>query len=257
MAPGADEDPRDDAGEATPSRIRANGAGLEILVVEDDAAVGRWLRTVFEREGHRVTVIDSAGDALRLAASARFDIVLLDVELGPGLDGYQICRTLRSSAISVPIIMLTGRSAEADAVRGLEAGADDYLTKPFGIAELNSRIRAVLRRTGGRGAPQPALSAGRLRLDLESRAVTFADRTVHLTFSEFQLLAALLERPGAVFSREALMAAIWGDSSFRDLRGIDVHVRHVREKLGRDVIATVRGGGYRVDPGASEPASSS
>jgi DNA-binding response OmpR family regulator len=225
--------------------------GLEILVVEDEPAVRDWLRTAFERQGHRITLADDSGDALALAAAKRFDVVLLDVGLGPGLDGYQICRTLRSRANMVPIIMITGRRAEADAVRGLEAGADDYMTKPFGLAELNSRIRAVLRRTGGREAPVPVRTAGRLSVDPARREVTLDGRPEHLRFSEFQLLAALIEHPGAVLTREALMAAIWGGSAYRDLRGIDVHVRHLREKLGEGLITTVRGGGYRLEDDAS------
>ena len=226
-------------------------SGFDILIVEDEQAVRDWLKRAFEREGHRVTLAENPGHALALAGSREYDMVLLDVELGPGLDGFQICRTLRSNANSVPIIMLTGLGAEADTVKGLEAGADDYLTKPFGLAELNSRMKAVLRRAGGRQSELPIKVVGKLRLDEERRQVTFDDRSVHVTFSEFQLLSALLERPGAVLSRERLMAAIWGESSYRDLRGIDVHVRHLRAKLGDDVIATVRGGGYRLQEGSS------
>ena len=158
-------------------------------------------------------------------------MILLDVELGPGPDGFEICRALRDQANDVPIIMLTGLQAEADAVKGLEAGADDYMTKPFGLAELNSRIKAVLRRAEKHGSVRVA---GGLRMDLGRREVTLEGERVHLTFSEFQVLAALLERPGAVCSRAELMTAIWGDSAYRDPRGIDVHVRHLREKLGED-----------------------
>ncbi len=226
-------------------------SALEILVVEDEAVVREWLRKAFERDGHRVTVAEVPADAIALAGGARFDMVLLDVELGAELDGFQICRALRGEANMVPVIMLTGRREEADAVRGLEAGADDYVTKPFGLAELNSRIRAVLRRAGERMPAPPAREVGRLRLDLEHRLVTLDGRPVHVTFSEFQLLAALMERPGAVCDRPALMEAIWGESSYRDLRGIDVHVRHLREKLGPGLIGTVRGGGYRLEPSSA------
>jgi DNA-binding response OmpR family regulator len=233
------------------------GNQLEILVIDDEPVVRDWLQTVFEREGHVVTIAAASSEGLGIAASRHFDMVLLDVELGPGLDGYQVCRALRSSGITVPIIMVTGRRAEADAVRGLEAGADDYVTKPFGLAELTSRIRAVLRRSGAREASVPARTAGRVTMDLERRETTFAGQPVHLTFSEFQLLAALVDRPGAVRSRASLMAAIWGDSDYRDLRGIDVHIRHLREKLEPGVIVTVRGGGYRFEDGPPAPASSS
>jgi DNA-binding response OmpR family regulator len=225
---------------------------LEILVIEDELSVRDMLRRAFERDGHRVTATETASEALDLAASGDFDVVLLDVELGSGLDGFQICRLLRTHAHSVPVIMLTGRRAEADAVKGLEAGADDYVTKPFGVAELNSRIRAVLRRTGARSADAPVLTVGRLRIDPGRRDVHFEDRAIHLTFSEFQLLTALAERPGDVRTRAELMAAIWGEDSFRDLRGIDVHIRHLRAKLDANVIATVRGRGYRLeDPSSS------
>jgi len=231
----------------------AVGAALKLLVVDDEPAVRDWLRTAFERQGHHVTLAGQPGEALALAAASRFDLVLLDVEFGPGLDGYHVCRTLRSHANMVPIILLTARRAEADAVRGLEAGADDYVTKPFGLAELNSRIRAVLRRAGDRQDPVPVRTAGRLSLDLDRSEVSFDGRPVHLTVSEFRLLATLMERPGTVHSRDALMKAIWGDSAYRDLRGIDVHVRHLREKLGSGLITTVRGGGYRLEDEGRAP----
>ena len=244
-------DPGREASRVGPANV------LELLVVDDERAVRDWLRTSFERQGHHVTVTGDPDEALTLAIPGRFDMVLLDVELAPGFDGYRLCRILRSRANMVPIIMLTGRRAEADAVRGLEAGADDYVTKPFGLAELNSRIRAVLRRTGDRREPVPVRTVGRLDLDSDRREVSLDDEPVHLTFSEFQLLAALIERPGTVHTREALMEAIWGDSAHRDLRGIDVHVRHLREKLGDGLITTIRGGGYRLEGEGLEPAASS
>jgi DNA-binding response OmpR family regulator len=147
--------------------------------------------------------------------------------------------------------MLTALDSEADAVLGLEAGADDYVTKPFGPAELRSRIRAVLRRAGPRALGEEVLRVGPLVLDRKSRQVTVDDRPVDLTFSEFEMLQALMDQPGRLFDREELLRAIWGDSAYRDPRGIDVHVRHLREKLEErpdhpQLILTVRGAGYRL-----------
>ena len=227
---------------------------LEILVVEDDSAVRKTLVESFTREGHKVLAVADGRAAIDYATTNRFDMILLDVALGPGPDGYEVCRTLRSRRSVVPVIMLTALDSEADAVLGLEAGADDYVTKPFGLAELRSRIRAVLRRSGGRGYEADMLTVGRLKLDRSRREVTLGDRPVGLTFSEFELLAALMSDPGRLFNRQELLRAIWGDSAYRDPRGIDVHVRHLREKLEErpehpTLIVTVRGSGYRLEGG--------
>jgi len=150
--------------------------------------------------------------------------------------------------------MLTALDSEADAVQGLEAGADDYVTKPFGLAELRSRIRAVLRRSGPRSLGGEQLAVGPVRLDRGQREVTVAGVPVRLTFSEFELLACLMSEPGRLFNRQELLRAIWGDSAFRDPRAIDVHIRHLREKLETTpedphLIVTVRGAGYRFAEG--------
>ena len=147
-------------------------AALEILVVDDESELREQLRRLFEREGHHVTGVASGRDAIDRASTARFDIVLLDVALGPGPDGYEVCRTLRERRNVVPVIMLTALDSEADAVLGLEAGADDYVTKPFGPAELRSRIRAVLRRAGTRALGDEVLAVGPLQLDRGSREVS-------------------------------------------------------------------------------------
>ena len=160
--------------------------------------------------------------------------MLLDIALGPGPDGYEVCRTLRARRNVVPIIMLTALDSEADAVLGLEAGGDDYVTKPFGLAELRSRIRAVLRRTGQRGGGSmgsEVLTVGPITLDRSRREVTIDGEPVRLTFSEFELLDALMTDPGRLLNRQELLRAIWGDSAYRDPRAIDVHIRHLREKL--------------------------
>ncbi len=177
-------------------------------------------------------------------------MILLDVALGAGPSGYEVCRTLREQRNVVPIIMLTALDTEADAVQGLEAGADDYVTKPFGLAELRSRVRAVLRRSGPRALSREVLRVGPVTLDRSRREVTARGQPVRLTFSEFELLAQLMSEPGRLLNRQELLRAIWGDSAYRDPRAIDVHIRHLREKLEEQpeepkLILTVRGAGYR------------
>src|SRR6476469_9727750 len=172
-----------------------------MLVVEDDSAVRNMLIDSFSREGHHVRGVADGHAAVDYATTDRFDVVILDVALGAGPDGYEVCRTLRERRNVVPVIMLTALDTEADAVLGLEAGADDYVTKPFGLAELRSRIRAVLRRSGGSLYSDEVLTAGRVRLDRSRRDVTVAGRPVELTFSEFELLRTLMAEPGRVFDR--------------------------------------------------------
>jgi DNA-binding response OmpR family regulator len=223
---------------------------LDILVVDDDSELRELMRRLFERDGHRVMAVGDGRSAIDRASTARFDVVLLDVGLGAGPDGYDVCRTLRERRNVVPIIMLTALDSEADAVLGLEAGADDYVTKPFGPAELRSRIRAVLRRAGPRALGEEILQVGPIVLDRSRRSVSAQGRPVELTFSEFELLEALMSRPGVLFNRHELLRAIWGDSAYREPRVIDVHVRHLREKLEPDpseprYLQTVRGAGYR------------
>jgi DNA-binding response OmpR family regulator len=222
---------------------------LQILLVDDDKPLRDMLTRSFEREGHRVTAVADGAAALAAASERPYDIVLLDVALGAGPTGHDVARMLRGRRDVVPIIMLTALDSEADAVQGLEAGADDYVTKPFGLAELRSRIRAVLRRAHGR-VVEGRLLAGPVTLDRDLRRVTVEDTPVKLTFSEFELLACLLSRPGHAFNRQELLRAIWGDSAYRDPRAIDVHIRHLREKLEPtpeepSLILTVPGTGYR------------
>ena len=227
---------------------------LEILVVDDESELREQIKRLFERDGHRVLAVADGRAAIDRAATGHFDIVLLDVALGAGPDGYEVCRTLRERRNVVPIIMLTALDSEADAVLGLEAGADDYVTKPFGPAELRSRIRAVLRRAGSRALGDEILRAGPIVLDRSRRTVAVDGREIDLTFSEFELLQSMMSRPGDLFNRQELLRAIWGDSAYRDPRGIDVHVRHLREKLEArpekpELLLTVRGVGYRLhDP---------
>jgi len=173
---------------------------LDILVVDDESELREQIRRLFERDGHRVMAVADGRAAIDRATTGRFDVVLLDVALGGGPDGYEVCRTLRERRNVVPIIMLTALDSEADAVLGLEAGADDYVTKPFGPAELRSRIRAVLRRAGPRALGDEMLRVGPLVLDRSSREVTADGKPVELTFSEFELLQTMMSRPGVLFS---------------------------------------------------------
>jgi two-component system, OmpR family, response regulator len=221
-----------------------------ILLVDDEDAVQKLLTFPLEREGFRVLQARDGEDALRRFGGERVDLVVLDLML-PKLDGLEVCRRLRAQS-SVPIIMLTARDDELDKVVGLEIGADDYITKPFSIREFRSRVRALLRRAalGGQSDGRDVIRANGLAIDLAKRTVTIDDRPVELTYVEFELVRTMASRPGRVFSRQALLEALWGDYAYREPRTIDVHVRHLREKLERDprepeYIFTVRGVGYR------------
>jgi DNA-binding response OmpR family regulator len=222
-----------------------------ILLVDDEEAVQKLLRFPLERDGHRVVVAGDGEEALERFSREQVDLVVLDIML-PKLDGLEVCRRLRSAS-SVPIIMLTARDDELDKVLGLELGADDYITKPFSIREFRSRVRAQLRRASTlRAEPDESevLRANGLVMDAGKRSVSLDGAPVPLTFVEFELLWILASHPGRVYTRQALLQALWGGSDYREPRTIDVHVRHLREKLERDAprpefILTVRGVGYR------------
>ncbi|UTI66120.1 response regulator transcription factor [Paraconexibacter antarcticus] len=225
---------------------------MRILICDDESALREALRESFEREGHQVVAVADGRAALDQATTGAFDVLLLDISLGPGSpDGYEVCRELRRRRNVLAIIMLTARDGEVDAVLGLEAGADDYVVKPFRPAELRSRMRAVLRRGGSQALGGEVLQAGDIVLDIRRREVRRAGQEVALTFSEFEVLRAMMLSPGTLFNRQELLRAIWGDSAYRDPRGIDVHIRHLREKLedapeDPQLILTVRGAGYRI-----------
>src|SRR5438067_8818564 len=223
-----------------------------ILLVDDEDAVQRLLTYPLEREGFRVLQARDGEEALRRFAEEPVDLVVLDVML-PKLDGLEVCKALRAES-TVPIIMLTARDDELDKVLGLELGADDYITKPFSIREFRSRVRALLRRAAApRHAPSEAdevISTGGLKIDLARRSVDVRGRPVQLTYVEFELLRTLASQPGRVYSRRMLLEALWKSADYRDPRTIDVHVRHLREKLEPEprtpqYILTVRGVGYR------------
>jgi DNA-binding response OmpR family regulator len=223
-----------------------------ILLVEDDTDLREAMAGALEADGHDVSLAATGNGALEALADDEHEIVLLDVALGPGPDGVEVCRRARRAGMDVYVMMLTARDGEADVVLALEVGADDYVTKPVGIAELRSRVRAALRRLAPtREDGDERLRHGEIVLDAAARTVHVGTRPVPLTLSEFALLEALLRAAGAVRSRAELLQAIYGDDAYRDPRGVDVHVHHVREKLeaaGGDGarLVTVRGAGYRM-----------
>ena len=222
-----------------------------ILLVDDEESVQKLLAYPLEREGFRVVQARDGQEALERFAAERIDLVVLDLML-PKLDGLEVCKRLRATS-TVPIIMLTARDDELDKVLGLELGADDYITKPFSIREFRSRVRALLRRASiprDGGADDELIETDGLRIDAGRRTVELERRPIRLTYVEFELLRALAAHPGRVYSRRMLLEALWGGSDYREPRTIDVHVRHLREKLETDprepkFILTVRGVGYR------------
>ncbi|MGZ6827173.1 MAG: response regulator transcription factor [Mycobacteriales bacterium] len=215
-----------------------------VLVVEDEPAIAELQRLYLSREGFGVHVATDGPAGLEAARRLKPVAVVLDVGL-PGMDGTEVCRALREAGDWVPVLFVTARDDEVDRVLGLELGADDYVTKPFSPRELVSRVRAVLRRTQGTVA-QPPLLLGPLRIDLETREVTVDDVPVSLTVTEFDLLAALVRKPGRVLSREQLLSQVWGYEAAAGTRTVDVHVGQVRAKLGAagELVRTVRGVGY-------------
>src|SRR5205085_6224859 len=221
-----------------------------ILLVDDEDAVQKLLAYPLEREGFRVLQARDGEEALARFRAEDVDLVVLDVMI-PKLDGLDVCKRLRAES-TVPIIMLTARDDELDKVLGLELGADDYITKPFSIREFRSRVRALLRRAAApRQDPgDEVISSDGLVIDVSKRTVEVEGRPVQLTYVEFELLRTMASHPGRVYTRQMLLQTLWGGSDYREPRTIDVHVRHLREKLESDprepqYIVTVRGVGYR------------
>jgi DNA-binding response OmpR family regulator len=224
-----------------------------ILLVDDEQSVQTLLSYPLRKEGYEVVSALDGQEALDRAREQSFDLIVLDVML-PRLDGFEVCRQLRARS-GVPIIMLTAKAEEFDTVLGLELGADDYITKPFSVREFRSRIKAVLRRaerleaTRREEPDEEPLEQDGLRVNFAKRSAEVRGRPVKLTYVEFEILAALARNPGRVFSRTMLLERVWGDSAYRDPRTIDVHIRHLREKLEEDprspaFIFTDRGFGY-------------
>jgi DNA-binding response OmpR family regulator len=224
-----------------------------ILLVDDEQPIQTLLSFPLQRDGYEVVVASDGREALARYEEQPPDLVVLDLML-PRMDGLEVCKRLRAKGETVPIIMLTAKSEEIDKVLGLELGADDYITKPFSMREFRSRVKAALRRAGMRhdadaGDERPIEVLG-LRIDPAKRAVARNGDTIATTYVEFEILAALAASPGRVFTRDMLLARVWGDSAFRDPRTVDVHIRHLREKIESDpkepeYIFTVRGVGYR------------
>jgi two-component system, OmpR family, response regulator MprA len=215
------------------------GRGERVLVVDDDAPIRRMLARTLAAEGYEVALASDGGEALADVERAPPDLVVLDVAM-PGLDGLAVCRRLRRKGVSAPILMLTARDAVADRVAGLDAGADDYLVKPFAPEELAARLRALLRRGWDEAA---LLTVGDLTLDTASRRAQRAGRTIELTARETALLALLMRHPRAVVSRELALAEVWEESTGPNV--VDRYVAHLRRKLGEPaLIQTVRGVGF-------------
>jgi len=226
-----------------------NGS-TRILLVDDEQSIQTLLSYPLRKDGYHVTSAQDGREALERFGEARFDLVILDLML-PQLDGVEVCRELRSRS-QVPIIMLTAKGSETDKVAGLEVGADDYITKPFSMREFRSRVKAALRRSRMIGEPpeEESIDHGDLKIDFGRRMVTLHGEEVRVTYVEFEILGALARSPGRVLSRETLLEHVWGDSEYRDPRTVDVHIRHLREKLESDpkepeFLFTVRGVGYR------------
>ena len=223
-----------------------------ILLADDEQSVQTLLSYPLRKDGYEVVQASDGREALQRFNESTFDLVVLDVMM-PRMDGLEVCRRLRAKS-TVPIIMLTAKAEEIDKVLGLELGADDYSTKPFSMREFRSRVKATLRRAGmarDREAPEDeTLESGELAIDFAKRSVKVRGEEVQTTYVEFEILAALGRTPGRVFTRDMLLTRVWGDSAYRDPRTIDVHIRHLREKLELDAkqpeyLFTVRGVGYR------------
>ncbi len=225
----------------------------KILLVEDEQTLAKALKFSLEKEGFQVVVAYDGEEALNFFANEEADLVVLDLML-PKIDGFEVCRAIRRQ-FDIPIIMLTARDEDIDKILGLELGADDYITKPFNTRELLARIKAILRRA----VPQTELGKktiriGSMKIDLIKHRVTVKDRDIMLTSREYALLSFLASNPGKVFSREQLLEQVWGYGYGGDARTVDVHIRHLREKIEEnpaepDFILTVWGTGYKFREG--------
>ncbi len=223
--------------------------GTRILTVEDDERIRTAVKLALEDEGWEVEEADSGEEALNAFTREAADVVLIDIML-PGIDGFDVCRAIRRVS-DVPIVMVTARADTHDVVAGLEAGADDYLTKPFAPKELSARIRALLRRARTSEPDAPQMVFGELEIIPDEGVVRVGGQEVHLTKTEFRLLVELAANPGRVFSREVLLERVWGYGYFGDGRLVDVHIRRLRTKIEPDAanpryVVTVRGLGYKL-----------
>lgn len=222
-----------------------------VLLAEDDPAIAEPLARALTREGYEVSVHGTGRGAIDEAAQA--DLVVLDLGL-PDMDGLDVARWIRSQGLATPILVLTARADEVDLVVGLDAGADDYVTKPFRLAELLARVRALLRRAGSEDSVTGDLSAQDVRLDVDAHRAFRGDRELQLTAKEFELLKVLIREAGSVVSRDVLMREVWSTDPSGSTKTLDMHVSWLRRKLGDDAgspqyISTVRGMGFRFETG--------
>ena len=221
-----------------------------ILLVEDEPAIAEAVSYALQDAGFKVDAVGDGGEALEASRRLNYDLMILDLLL-PGMSGLNVCRTVRAES-NLPILMLTARESELDRVVGLDTGADDYVTKPFSIAELVSRVRALLRRRALDLSRSSGVRAvGGLRLDVNHHAATIEDRPLQLTPSDFRLISLLATEPGRVFTREELVRHLWQSDFLGDRRAIDVHISNLRRKLERNPrqprrLVTVRGSGYKL-----------
>ena len=219
---------------------------MRLLLVEDDPALGEGIRVALKPEGYTVDWVQDGRSALHALTHERFDLAILDLGL-PDMDGLDVLRRLRERQQAVPVLVLTARDATSDRIQGLDAGADDYLIKPFEVGELTARLRALLRRSFGR--PQPVLEHGGVRLDPVSQEVSCRGEVVTLQRKEFLLLHQLMSQPGRVLTRDRLEEVLYGWSeTAAESNALEVHIHHLRRKLYPELIRTVRGVGYRIDP---------
>jgi DNA-binding response OmpR family regulator len=222
-----------------------------LLLAEDDGSIAEPLLRVLRREGYEVDHVTDGKEALNASLTGVFDLLLLDLGL-PSMDGVEVCRRLRQKVPALRILMLTARADEVDKVVGLDAGADDYIAKPFGLAELLARVRALLRRADGPDQPDSEIESGPLRIDLASRRAWLNSRELELTLKEFDLLSLLASEAGDVVTRERIMDEVWDTNWFGSTKTLDMHVSALRRKLGDDPVSprfvtTVRGVGYRFE----------
>ncbi|MCE7082878.1 response regulator transcription factor [Streptomyces sp. ST2-7A] len=220
-----------------------------VLLAEDDASISEPLARALRREGYEVEVREDGPSALETGLRGDMDLVVLDLGL-PGMDGLEVCRRLRTGGLTLPVLVLTARADEVDTVVGLDAGADDYVTKPFRLAELLARVRALLRR--GSTEPVPAPVVHGIRIDVESHRAWLGEEELHLTAKEFDLLRVLVRDAGRVVTREQLMREVWDTTWWSSTKTLDMHISWLRKKLGDDAanpryIATVRGVGFRFE----------
>ncbi|EPJ85113.1 XRE family transcriptional regulator [Pseudomonas syringae] len=217
---------------------------MRLLLIEDDVALGEGIHQALSREGYTVDWLKDGASALHSLLSESFDLAILDLGL-PKLDGLEVLRRLRQSGSGLPVLILTARDATEDRIAGLDAGADDYLIKPFDLSELKARLRALLRRSAGRA--RALIEHAGITLDPGTQQVTYHDQAVLLTPKEYQLLHELLSPPGRVLTRDRLIQLLYGWNEEAESNTLEVHIHHLRKKFSSDLIRTIRGVGYLVE----------